>query len=68
MLLGFYVWLSKVLPASRLINTIILLILSLFHLVAHAFMPALGRQRQADLYEVKGGLIYIVNSRTARTT
>jgi hypothetical protein len=35
--------------------------------VAHAFNPALGRQRQADLCEFEASLIYRVSSRTPRT-
>ena len=31
-------------------------------------IPALGRQRQADLCEFKASLIYSVSSRTARAT
>lgn len=31
-------------------------------------IPALGRQRQADLYQFKAGLVYRVSSRTARVT
>ena len=39
-------------------------------MVAHAFkplIPALGRQRQADLSEFKASLVYNGSSRTART-
>jgi hypothetical protein len=31
-------------------------------------IPALGRQRQADPYELKARLVYKVSSRTARAT
>jgi hypothetical protein len=31
-------------------------------------VPALGRQRQADLCEFETSLVYIVSSRTARAT
>ena len=31
-------------------------------------IPALGRQRQADLCEFKASLVYSVSSRTARAT
>jgi hypothetical protein len=31
-------------------------------------IPALGRQRQADLSEFKASLLYIVSSRTAGAT
>ena len=31
-------------------------------------IPALGRQRQANLYEFKANLVYRVNSRTTRVT
>ena len=31
-------------------------------------IPALGRQRQADLCEFKASLVYIVSSRPARAT
>jgi hypothetical protein len=35
----------------------------------HAFLiPALGRQKQEDLCEFKASLVFIVESRTARTT
>ena len=30
-------------------------------------IPALGRQRQADLSELEANLVYIVSSRTAKT-
>ena len=32
------------------------------------FIPALGRQRQANLCEIKASLVYRVSSRTSRTT
>ena len=32
----------------------------------HAFNPALGKQRQADLYELEASLVYKVSFRTAR--
>ena len=35
-------------------------------MVAHTLIPALGRQRQAYLYEFKASLVYMVSSRTAR--
>ena len=31
-------------------------------------IPALGRQRQVDLYEFKASLIYTVSSRSVRIT
>ena len=31
-------------------------------------IPALGRQRQADLYDFKASLVYRASSRTARDT
>jgi hypothetical protein len=33
-----------------------------------SLIPALRRQRQADLYEFKASLVYRVSSRTARTS
>jgi hypothetical protein len=33
-----------------------------------SLIPALGRQRQADLFEFEGNLIYIESSRLVRTT
>jgi hypothetical protein len=35
-------------------------------MVASAFNPSTGRQRQADLCEFEASLVYIVSSRTAR--
>lgn len=36
--------------------------------MVHTFnIPALSRQRQANLREFKASLVYVVNSRTART-
>jgi hypothetical protein len=34
--------------------------------LVHIFSPALGRQRQEDLYELKASLVYRENSRIAR--
>ena len=34
----------------------------------HTFIPAFGRLRQVDLYELKTSLVYIVSSRTTRAT
>ena len=39
----------------------------LVSIVAHTLIPALGRQRQADLCEFEASLVYRVSSRTART-
>ena len=33
-----------------------------------SLIPALGRQRQGDLCEFEASLVYILSSRTARTT
>jgi hypothetical protein len=35
--------------------------------LAHAFIPALRKQRQVDLWEFQASLVYRVSSRTART-
>lgn len=35
---------------------------------AGTFSPALGRQRQGDLFEFEASLVYTVDSRTARAT
>lgn len=34
-------------------------------MAAHAFIPALGRQRQVDLFEFEARLVFTVSSRTA---
>ena len=36
--------------------------------VAHTFNPSTGKQRQEDFCEFKASLIYLMNSRTVKTT
>ena len=37
-------------------------------MAGHASIPALGRQRQATIYEFEASLVYRASSRTARAT
>lgn len=37
-------------------------------MVAHVFIPAFGKQREADLYELEAILVYMESSRLARAT
>jgi len=37
-------------------------------MVVHALIPALGRQRQADLCEFEASLVYKVSAKTVRAT